>query len=105
MLTWNVLMLVSVLGALAAAATAIYDKAMDKEHPAAFPVIIGLLIVYGILVAIGFAVRKPPMLEANTTDSANSDSAYSDSAYSDRFREGPVGLLTRPPTNLTRPRR
>jgi Mn2+/Fe2+ NRAMP family transporter len=59
MLTWNVLMIISVLGAVAAAATAIYDKAMDKNNPAAFYAIVGLLIVYGILVVVGFALRKP----------------------------------------------
>ena len=59
MLTWNVLMGVSVLGALAAAATAIYDKATDEAHPEAFLAIIGLLIVYGVLVMIGFTMRKP----------------------------------------------
>jgi hypothetical protein len=52
-------MILSVLGALAAAATAIYDKAMDKDHPLAFYVIVALLIGYGLLVLLGFAFRKP----------------------------------------------
>jgi hypothetical protein len=59
MLTWNVLMFLSVLGAVAAAATAIYDKAMDQSNPLAFYAIVGLLIVYGIAVVIGFALRRP----------------------------------------------
>ena len=32
-LTWNVLMGISVLGAVAAAATAIYDKVTSDKHP------------------------------------------------------------------------
>jgi hypothetical protein len=63
MLIWNVLMGVSVIGAVAAAAAAIYDKAMDKEHPLAFYAIIGLLVVYGVLVAIGFTMRKPRAID------------------------------------------
>ncbi len=59
MLGWNVLMGVSVIGAVAAAATAIYDKATDKNHPEAFYAIVGLLIVYGSMVAVGFTMRKP----------------------------------------------
>lgn len=59
MLVWNILMGVSVLGALAAAATAIYDKATDKAHPEAFYAIVGLLVVYGALVLVGFKLRKP----------------------------------------------
>ncbi len=60
MLSWNVLMGISVLGSIAAAATAIYDKATDKAHPEAFYAIVGLLVVYAILVTIGFMVRKTP---------------------------------------------
>lgn len=59
MLSWNVLMIVSVLGAIVAAATAIYGKATDKDHPEAFYAIVGLLVVYGFLVLIGFGMRKP----------------------------------------------
>ncbi len=68
MLTWNLLMGVSVLGAVAAAATAIYDKAMDKEHPSAFYAIVGLLIVYGFAVVIGFTMRKPHALETPSVE-------------------------------------
>ncbi|WP_417730202.1 divalent metal cation transporter [Rosistilla oblonga] len=58
MLLWNVLMIFAVLGALAAAATAIYDKVTDKANPVAGQAILGLLVVYLILIAIGFFVRK-----------------------------------------------
>lgn len=59
MLIWNVLMVFSVIGALGAAGTAVYDKAMDAKHPAAFYAIAGLLIVYGLCVIVGFFLRKP----------------------------------------------
>ena len=62
MLIWNVLMGISVLGAIAAAATAIYDKAMDRQHPEAFYAVVGLLVVFTILVVIGFWFRKPKAL-------------------------------------------
>ena len=60
MLIWNVLMLVAVLGAFAAASTAIYDKANDS--PEAFYAIVGLLIVFTIALAIGFFFRDPKAL-------------------------------------------
>jgi hypothetical protein len=65
MTIWNLLMGVSVLGALAAAATAIYDKATDKGHPQAFYAIVGLLVVYGALVIFGFTKRKPHTIETS----------------------------------------
>ena len=55
MLVWNVLMAISVLGALIAAGTAIYDKA---SHPTVGPVVIGVGIFYAVLVALGFVVMK-----------------------------------------------
>lgn len=55
MLTWNVLMLVAVAGATIAAKAAIEGQ-MSKS-PAAAAVIIGVLIVYGILIAIGFVYK------------------------------------------------
>ncbi|MEM6778393.1 MAG: divalent metal cation transporter [Planctomycetota bacterium] len=58
-LGWNLLMGLAVLGALAAAATAIYDKAMDKKHPEAFVIVVSLLVVYSLAVAIGFGLRRP----------------------------------------------
>ena len=59
MLTWNILMGLSTLGAIAAAATAIYGKAMDKENPLAFYVVMGILIAYSIAVVLGFILKKP----------------------------------------------
>ena len=60
MLIWNVLMLIAVLGAFAAASTAIYDKATDS--PEAFYAIVGLLIVFAIALVIGFFFRDPKAL-------------------------------------------
>ncbi|TWU41783.1 divalent metal cation transporter [Novipirellula artificiosorum] len=62
MLVWNLLMTLAVIGSIAAAATAIYDKAMDKDHPMAFYVVMGILITYGAIVIIGFMTRKPDRL-------------------------------------------
>ena len=56
MVAWNVLMGVSVLGAIVAAGAAIMEKAAD---PVAGRVVIGIAVVYVILVAIGFLVKKP----------------------------------------------
>ena len=58
MLVWNTLMIISIAGAVVAAATAIYDKAMDREHPAAFYAIMALIVVYGLLVGGGFIARR-----------------------------------------------
>ncbi|MEM6979194.1 MAG: divalent metal cation transporter [Planctomycetota bacterium] len=57
-LGWNLMMGAAVIGAIAAAATAIYDKAMDKANPEAFTIVISLLVVYGALVAVGFFRRR-----------------------------------------------
>ena len=54
-LVWNSLMGVSVAGAIVAAGTAIYDKAND---PTAFPVVIGLLVIYTIAIIVGFVLRR-----------------------------------------------
>ncbi len=54
MVTWNVLMGISVLGALGAAATAIWDKA---SHPVAGPLVIGVGISYLVLVVFGFIYK------------------------------------------------
>ncbi|WP_372721945.1 divalent metal cation transporter [Novipirellula sp.] len=59
MVAWNVMMILAVAGAVAAAGTAMYDKAMDTQNPISFYVVIGILIVYSLAVAIGFAFRKP----------------------------------------------
>ena len=54
MLIWNLLMGVSVAGAIAAASTAIMDKAND---PTAGWLVISVSIGYLVLVAIGFAFK------------------------------------------------
>lgn len=60
MLAWNVLMIVAVLGAFAAASTAIYDKA--TASPGAFYAIVGLLVVFAVALVIGFFFRNPKAL-------------------------------------------
>jgi len=60
MAVWNVLMGISVLGAIAAAGTAIYDKATDRAAPLAGLVVIAILVVYLLLVGIGFFLRPEP---------------------------------------------
>lgn len=57
-LFWNVLMGLAVLGATAAAATAMYDKAIDPSNKAAFPTVMAILIVYTIAVVGGFVMRR-----------------------------------------------
>lgn len=54
MLVWNVLMGVSVAGAVVAAASAMSQKMSD---PIAGPTIIGITIFFGLMVLIGFAAR------------------------------------------------
>ncbi|WP_233148353.1 divalent metal cation transporter [Rhodopirellula sp. MGV] len=61
MLIWNVLMLFAVAGAVVAASSAIYNKIND---PVAFPAVMGMLVVYGIALVIGFFLRKPSPPEA-----------------------------------------
>ncbi|SMP78041.1 Natural resistance-associated macrophage protein [Neorhodopirellula lusitana] len=56
-IAWNVLMGLAVLGATAAAATAMYDKAIDPNNKAAFPTVITILVVYSIAVIAGFVMR------------------------------------------------
>ncbi|MDV6029241.1 MAG: divalent metal cation transporter [Phycisphaera sp. RhM] len=55
MMVWNVLMLFAVIGAIVAAVSAISEKAND---PKSFPVIIGLIVVYGIAVIVGFVKKR-----------------------------------------------
>lgn len=57
-LIWNVLMGLAVLGATAAAATAMYGKAIDPSNRAAFPTVMTILIVYTIAVVAGFVMRR-----------------------------------------------
>lgn len=66
--SWNLLMAISVVGAVAAAYTAIVDKANDPEHPAAFPVVVTILIVYGIAVIIGFWYRSQKRMPGKPGD-------------------------------------
>ena len=55
MICWNVLMGVSVLGAIAAAGTAIYDKA---SHPVAGKVVIGVGVIFMISVIVTALQRR-----------------------------------------------
>ena len=55
MLVWNVLMALSVAGAIVAAATAVYDKA---RNPVVGKAVIIVGIIYLILVVIGFILMK-----------------------------------------------
>jgi len=64
--TWNVAMGVAVAGAIAAAYTAIADKAYDPEHPVAFPVVIGIVLVYAVTAVGGFWLRRHPLSDGNT---------------------------------------
>lgn len=60
-LTWNVLMGISVVGALIAAGTALYDKVTATGNPTvelAGKVVLGIGIVYAILVLIGFKWKE-----------------------------------------------
>ncbi len=51
---WNIAMGAAVMGAIAAAATSIHDKAYDASQPAAFPTVMTLLVVYTLAVVGGF---------------------------------------------------
>lgn len=57
---WNVLMVISVLGAFIAAATALYDKITDHSSPGAEMagrVVLGILVLYLAAVAAGFFLK------------------------------------------------
>ncbi|WP_145420300.1 divalent metal cation transporter [Planctomycetes bacterium K23_9] len=58
MLGWNIMMGLAVIGAVAAAGVAMYGKAMDKNNPVAFYVVIGIFIVYSLAVVAGFLLKK-----------------------------------------------
>ncbi len=60
MVIWNVLMMIAVLGAFAAASTAIYDEATASAE--AFYAIVGLLVVFAIALVVGFFFRNPKAL-------------------------------------------
>lgn len=53
MVVWNALMLFAVIGAIVAASSAIYTKAMDP-NPNSFRVVVGLGITFGIALLAGF---------------------------------------------------
>ena len=53
---WNILMGVSVLGALVAAASAVQAK---MNHPTVGPIVIGVLIAFVVAIVAGFAMKKP----------------------------------------------
>ncbi|QDT03275.1 Natural resistance-associated macrophage protein [Rubripirellula lacrimiformis] len=59
MIVWNVLMILSVIGAIVAASAAIYEKAMDKSNPMAFNAIMGLLAVFVVALIAGHFLRHP----------------------------------------------
>ena len=56
---WNLLMAISVLGALAAACTAIYDK-VDDPNPRVGQVVIVMTVGFLLMVAGGFVLRARP---------------------------------------------
>jgi Mn2+/Fe2+ NRAMP family transporter len=61
MLVWNVLMGISVIGAVVAASGAIYAKITDTSSPNAVIggyIVLGLLVIYAILIALGFVMKS-----------------------------------------------
>jgi Mn2+/Fe2+ NRAMP family transporter len=70
LLIWNVLMGVSVLGAIAAAVTAIYDKA---SHPIAGKVVIGVGVIFLVAIAVT-AIQRQGKSSAGTEVSADDES-------------------------------
>lgn len=64
---WNVLMVIAVVGAIAAAATSIYDKVTNPNPDAAFvgKVALGISLVYLVAVVGGFFLRHKPLTESN----------------------------------------
>lgn len=63
LIVWNVLMGVSVVGAIVAASGAIWQKINDKGSPMAIlgsRIVLGMLIVYAGLIVVGFLVKRKP---------------------------------------------
>ena len=58
MIIWNFLMFCAVAGSIVAACSAVYTKATDKANPGAFYFVVGLAIVYGICIIVGFILPK-----------------------------------------------
>ncbi|MEM8736733.1 MAG: hypothetical protein AAGG44_21055, partial [Planctomycetota bacterium] len=54
MVAWNIMMLLSVAGAVVAAGSAVWTK---MSNPTAGPVIVGVAIFFGLMALIGFAAR------------------------------------------------
>ena len=64
MVVWNALMLFAVIGSIVAAVVAIMGKAKG-DNPYIFYFIVGLAVVYGIAVLIGFFFKSKPATEPN----------------------------------------
>jgi len=61
---WNLLMCASLVGALIAAATALYDKVTATSNPGAElagKVVLGIVVLYGCLVVVGFRWKEKPI--------------------------------------------
>jgi len=56
--SWNVLMGISVLGSIVAAGISVYDKATDTKNPVIGRVVLGVVTVYGVMVVLGFLLKK-----------------------------------------------
>ncbi len=72
MIIWNVLMIFSVIGAIVAAAAAIYEKAMDKTNDYAFPAIMGLLVIFIVALVVGHFIRVPSQPTSRPSDEKSS---------------------------------
>jgi Na+-translocating ferredoxin:NAD+ oxidoreductase RnfE subunit len=56
-LAWNIFMGLAVIGATASAGVAVYEKYL-AEDPLSFRIVATIWVVYGIAVALGFALKK-----------------------------------------------
>ena len=71
MLLWNVLMGVSVLGALVAASAAIWEKMNDTSSPNAVMggrFIVGMVAVYVVLIVLGFVAKRGKQPSETSTE-------------------------------------
>ena len=60
MIVWNVLMAVSVLGAIVAAGGALWEKVTDASSPKAAlggKFVLGMVVLYVVLIAVGFFLK------------------------------------------------
>lgn len=64
-IVWNVLMLLAVLGAIAAAGTALYNKVTNPDPDAAFvgKLALGISLAYVVAVVGGFFLKSKPLAE------------------------------------------